>query len=386
MSQSQHGAGQARFALGIGVVALGLCAWGAVAARAQFFQSYLIGYLFWLAIPAGSLGLLMLHHLVAGRWGFATQRLLEAATRTLPLMALLFLPIVLGLTELYPWARPGALAHDALLKHKELYLNVPFFEGRAVLYFGFWIVLAWLLSHWSKCQDDTSDASLTHKLRSLSGPGLVLYVLTASFAGIDWIMSLDPHWFSSIYGAIFVVGQALTTFAFMIVMIVALGQSKPLRDAVEEQTLADLGNLMMAFVLLWAYVSFSQFLIIWSGDLPEEIPWYLHRSSAGWQWVSIILIAFHFALPLLVLLSRKVKRSFSLLATVACGMLVMRLIELFWLIAPSAGRHQLSLHWMDLTAVVGVGGVWLAAFLWQLRRRAIVPLHDPRMQQEPQHG
>jgi len=374
-----------RWSLAVGVLGLIICGAGAVLSPDQFFRSYLLGYLFWTGIVLGSLALIALHHLTGGGWGFAIQRILESATRTLPLMVLLFVPVLLGMKRLYLWARPEAVAGDAILQHKVLYLNAPFFWARTVAYFAIWAVLIFLFNRWSRQQDRTADPSFTRRLQVLGGPTLVIYVLTVTFAAVDWVMSLDPHWFSTIYGILFVVGQGLTTLAFAIVVIARLVQHAPLSEVVREKHFQDLGNLLLAFVMLWAYISFSQFLIIWSGNLPEEIPWYQHRLHGGWEWIALLLVVFHFALPFVLLLLRTVKRRAATLTRVALAMIVMRFLDLFWIVAPTFHPEQLSLHWLDIAAPVGIGGIWIAVFAWQLHGRPLLPLHDARLEEAFHH-
>ena len=369
-------------ALLVGGAALGICIVGAFPNPDQFFRSYLLGYLFWIGIALGSLAILMLHHMVGGAWGFVICRALESATRTLPLMGLLFVPLLFGMQNVYIWARPEAVAADELLQHKSPYLNPPLFVARAAIYFAIWIAIAYFLNKWSAEHDRTADGSLVRRLQILSGPGLLLYGLTVSFAFVDWVMSLEPHWFSTVYGVMFMIGQALGALAFAIAVTALLAKRKPLSDVVEAGHFHDLGNLLLAFVMLWAYIAFSQYLIIWSGNLPEEITWYLHRGSGGWQWVALLLFLFHFCLPFLVLLSRVAKRRVRILATVAAAMTVMRLVDLFWLVAPAFHPTEFSLHWMDLGAPVGIGGIWIAMFVWQLGKRALLPAYDPRLNEE----
>ncbi len=369
-----------RRALIVGAAALGLCLGGALISPAQFFHSYLLAFLFWVGLPLGCLGVLMLHHLAGGSWGYVIRRPLEAGTRTLPVFLLLFLPVLLGLRDLYPWARPEAVAADALLQHKSAYLNVPFFLGRAALYFALWFLLAYLLNRWSAEDDQSETPRHWRRFRTLSGPGLGLYGLTASFAAVDWMMSLEPHWFSTIYGMLFIVGQVLATLALMIVVLRRLARHEPVAEVVTPNHFHNLGNLMFAFVMLWAYMSFSQYLIIWSANLPEEIPWYLHRTGHGWQAVALVLIVFHFAVPFVLLLIRHNKRKPEILAGVALGLFVLRTVDLFWQVAPSFHGTSLRLHWMDPVAVIGVGGLWLAVFLWQLRQRPLLARHDPAIE------
>jgi len=371
--------------LGAGTLGLAASAIGAIGNSEQFFRSYLQAYLFWLGITLGCLAIAMLHHLSGGAWGLVIRRLLETASRTLPLMAVLFLPIVLGLPSLYEWARPAALAHDRILQHKTLYLNVPFFLIRALVYFAAWILIAHFLSKWSLEQDRTAAPSLSRRLELLSGPGLVVYGATMTFASIDWVMSLEAHWFSTIYGLSFMVGQVLGSFAFVIAMAIWLSSRKPFSDFISSGHLHDLGKLLLAFVMLWAYMAFSQFLIIYSGNLPEEIPWYLRREHGVWGWIAVMLILFHFVLPFLLLLSRDLKQSARKLLKVALLVIFMRYLELYWLISPASASRGLHV-WLDLAALVGVGGLWLAFFARQLKGKPVLPLHDPFMQEALEHG
>ena len=374
--------------LTVGIIALVACAAGAFASPPEFFHAYLTAYLFWIGIALGCLAILMLHHLVSGQWGFVIQRLLESGSRTLPLMALLFAPLLFGLRDLYLWARPEAVAAQAILRHRQPYLNGPFFIGRLVVYFVVWIGLAFLLSKWSLEQDRTAASDLTRRLQRLSGPGLILYGVTVTFAAFDWVMTLGPQWHSTIFGAVFMVGQGLAALCFMVVVAQRLANRGPLAGVVSPQHFHDLGNLILAFVMLWAYMAFSQYLIIWSGNLPDEIPWYVSRMGGGWIWVAVLLIAFHFAVPFLLLLSRVTKRRAEILVGVAVGLLCMRLVDLFFIVVPAFHPGQISIHWMDLLAPVGIGGIWLWAFLGQLRGKSLLPLHDPRFVGVPeqQHG
>jgi hypothetical protein len=311
-----------------------------------------------------------------GAWGAVVRRVLESATRTLPLMALLFVPLALGLPRLYVWARPEAVAHDALLQHTSVYLNVPFFLVRAAFYFVVWITLATFLNRWSLEQDARPDPRVDRRLEMLSRAGLMLYGLTETFAAIDWAMSLDPHWSSTIYGILLMGGQGLSTFAFVIPVLALIARRPPLSRIISPDQFHDLGKLMLAFVMLWAYFSFSQFLIMWSGNLPEEIPWYLRRMQGGWFWVGILLMLSHFILPFVVLLSRDVKRRPGTLAVVAGGLIAARFLDVFWLVRPQPGSTGLALHWLDFVTPFAIGGIWLWVFVWQLGTRPLVPLND----------
>jgi hypothetical protein len=347
----------------------------------QFLQSYLMAYMLCLGVTLGCLALGMIHQLSGGAWGVVIRRPIGAAARVLPVMTLMFLPIALGMTRLYVWTNADLVAHDEVLQHKHLYLNIPFFLIRAAIYFLVWNGLSYLLNSWSLEQDRTADPRLARRMQILSGGGLVAYGVTITFASFDWMMSLEPHWFSTIYGVLIMGGQGLSALAFLIIALVWLSRRPPLDRIIVPAHFHDLGNLMLAFVMLWAYFSFSQYLIIWSGNLPAEIGWYLHRLQTGWRAVGLTLILCHFAAPFVVLLSRRVKRQPDLLIKVAVGVLIVRLIDLFWLIAPEFHQTGISVSWMDIVVPLTFGSIWLGCFIWQLRGRAILPLHDPQFQE-----
>jgi hypothetical protein len=367
-----------RGALAVGVIALALSILSAFFNPQQFFHSYLLAYLYWIGLPLGCLAIVMLHHLVGGTWGFVIQRLLESGIRTFPLMALLFLPLLFGMSQLYPWARPETVAADPILQQKSLYLNVPFFVARAVVYFAIWISVGHFLSRWSLEQDRTADSSLTVRLQNLSGPGLVLYGLTVTFSVIDWIMSLEPRWYSTIYGMIFIVSYGLAALSFVIGAAFLLAGEKPLAQVIAPSHFHDLGNLLLALVMFWAYMAFSQFLLVWVENLRDEIPWYLHRTAGGWQVIALALILFQFTLPFVFLLSRITKRSAGLLSMVALVILFMHWVDLFWFVAPAFHPERLYIHWLDVVISAGIGGIWLSAFLSDLKQRSLLPLHDSR--------
>lgn len=366
-----------RGSLIVGVIALVLCGLGALASREQFFYSYLMAYSFWLGIALGSLGIFMLHNLTGGAWGVVIRRLLESAMRTLPLMLILFLPLFFGLENLYEWARPEAVAKDPSLQHKSGYLNAPFFLLRSALYFALWIGAAYFLTRWSRDHDRTANPRLIERLRILSGPGLAVYVLTITFASIDWLMSLEPHWYSTIYGVHFLGSHVLSAFALMILVAGWLARGEPFSDVFRPSHFHDLGNLLLAFVMLWAYFAFSQWLIIWSGNLPEEVTWYVRRTRGGWEWIALALIVFHFFLPFFLLLMRGIKRRVQALGALAAAIVFMRLLDIFWYTLPAFHRGALHIHWMDIAAPIGLGGVWLAVFIWQLRLAPLIPLNHP---------
>ena len=346
--------------------------------REQFWRAYLIGYLFTTGIALGSLALLMLQHLTGGGWGMVIRRVLEAATRTLPIMALLFIPIIIGAHSLYPWADAHKVAESpALIEKARLFLNVKFFVVRAAVYFAIWLTLAFFFNKWSRAQDLTADGQFSKKMRMLSGPGMLLFVMTVTFAAIDWAMSLSPEWSSTIYGLLFVAAWALSALAFVVAAMALLSKSEPMASVVAPLHFHDLGKLLLALVMLWAYFAFSQYLIIWSGNLPEEIHWYLPRTRGGWGATALFVVILHFALPFLFLLSRSFKRDPHKLVLVAGLILVMRVIDFIWLIEPNVSKEHFHIGWAHLVAPIAFGGLWLAAFAWQLGKRPLMPVNDP---------
>jgi hypothetical protein len=366
-------------ALIVGIAFLVVLLAGAFIDRKHFFESYLIGWTFWTGISVGSIALLMLQHLTGGGWGFVIRRVLEASTRALPLMILLFVPIILGANYLYPWTHAEELAKHPVVKFKTPYLNLPFFSIRAASYFAMWLVLVYLLNKWSLAQDRTADNRYTKDMRVLSGPGMVVLIFTVTFASVDWYMSLEPEWFSTIYGFIFVASWSLSALAFVIAVMARLAKEQPMTRIVAPLHFHDLGKLLLALVMLWAYFAFSQYLIIWSGNLPEEIGYYIHRTHSGWGAVIIAIGILHFAAPFLFLLSRRLKRNPRQLVVVATLILIMRAVDLLWLLVPAFGAEHRWI-WMDLIALIGFGGLWLAFFGSQLSKRSLVPINDPQFE------
>jgi len=368
-------------ALLVGVAGLAVCLVAWHYGPSRLWPAYLVAFLFWSGIAMGCLGITMLHHLVGGAWGLPIRRPMEAGAMTMPALAVLFIPLTLGLKGLYRWAVPAEVSADLALKHKAIYLNENAFLLRAGAYFAIWTALAYVLTRLSYRQDRSDSPGAKWWLQSLSGPGLVLLFLTASFAAIDWVMSLEPDWYSTIYGAMLVVGEGLATFAFMIVVAVLLSRKAGMGGVATPGMLNDLGNLLLTFIMLWAYMAFSQFLIIWCGNLAEEIPWYLRRTRGGWQYVALALIVFHFFVPFGFLLFRETKRGAGLLVWVAAAIVVMHLVDLTWLVLPSQFVKPLTsrpyIPWDEVglvaAATAGIGGVWVAVFLQNLKSRPLVP-------------
>ena len=344
----------------------------------QFYQSYLMAYMLCLSVTLGCLALGMMHQLSGGAWGVVIRRPIGAASRVLPVMTLLFVPVLLGMGHLYIWTHADVVAHDDVLQAKHPYLNVPFFLARTAIYFASWNAISYFLNAWSLEQDRSADPRIARKMQLLSAGGLVVYGLTITFASFDWLMSIEPHWYSTIYGVLIMGGQGLSAMAFLIVVLVWLSRRPPLDRIVVKAHFHDLGNLTLAFVMLWAYFSFSQYLIIWAGNLPQEISWYVNRLQTGWRFIGVALVLFHFIVPFVLLLSRTMKREGRLIVKVAVTILLSRLLDLFWLIAPEFHTQGITVSWLDIVLPLALGAIWLGCFIWQLRGRAILPVHDPQ--------
>jgi hypothetical protein len=362
----------------VGGAALAASLIGAFLNLPQFLHSWLVGFLFCLGLTLGSLGLLMLQHMSGGQWGLVSRRVFEAGSRCLPVVAVFFLPVLFGMTTLYEWARPEA-AHNAIIQAKAGYLNPTFFIIRAVIYFAFWLFCTTMLNRWSSEQDrgTATTPADSVRFRTVSAPGLLFLVLTVTFASVDWIMSLDPEWFSTIFGLLTVTGYGLSAFAMTIVVLSGLTTTQPFSGVIKPRHFHDLGKLLLAFVMLWAYLSFSQFLIIWSGNLPEEIPWYVRRVHGPWGYVSVLIVLCHFMLPFTLLLSQDLKKRPGLLAKVAIFIMAMRLVDIIWLVGPQFRHDVFPIHWMDITVPVGLAGVWFFVFARNLRSRPLLPVNDP---------
>ena len=368
-TDAQLGSLQTR-ALLVGVVSLVLCGIWALFDRTTALSGYLTAFLFWWGIAFGSLGLLMLNHLVGGGWGYATRPLLAAGATTMPLLAVLFVPIGLQLPVLYPWARPELVAADELLQGKAIYLNGGFFWGRAIAYFVVWTGLAWSFSR--QAVFTKTQATPTHVNAAVSGLGLILLVFTVSFASIDWAMSLQPHWYSTIYGALFLAGGGVSAFALLISLVAGYHTVGPCDRDPAISTLHDLASLLLAFLLIWAYFAFSQYLIIWSANLPQEVVWFQDRLQGGWQWIALLIVLLHFVVPFLLLLSRERKRDARAMSRVACLVLIIHYLDVYWHVIPafSPGTSAgLRVSLVDCIAPLGVGGIWLFVFLRSLRVR-----------------
>jgi hypothetical protein len=353
----------------------------AFANPARFFQAYLVAYVWVLGVALGAFGLMCIHHLSRGGWGLMIRRVLEAATRTIPLLALAFAPIPLGMKTLYPWANE----HGHAPGFRAAYLTPTGFIARAAICFVIWTALSLTLSRMSLKQDQTGDLKLQKRMQSVAAGGVILHVLAMTSCAVDWLMSLTPHWASTIYGFYLIVGQIVAALAFVIVVSVFLAGRAPLAGRFRTEHFHDYGKLLLAFIMIWAYFSVSQFLIIWSGNLPEEIAWYMHRANGGWKWFSLALVLLHFVLPFVLLLSRNLKRDSARLVRVAAMMMLVRWLDLQWLVAP-AFSERTSFHPLDLTTALALGGAWFFFFTRELKSRSLLPDREPALKEALGHG
>jgi hypothetical protein len=370
-----------RTALAVGGAGALATAGFALANPARFFQAYLVAYVWVLGLALGSFGLMSIHHLSSGAWGLMIRRILEAATRTIPLLALAFAPIALGMKTLYPWARPNAHATG----FRAAYLTPNGFVARAAICFVIWSLFSVVLSRMSLEQDKTGELRIRKRMQSISAGAIVLHVLAMTSCAIDWMMSLTPHWSSTIYGFYLIVGQIVAALAFVIVVSVFLAGRAPLAGRFRTVHFHDYGKLLLAFIMIWAYFSVSQFLIIWSGNLPEETTWYMSRMNGGWKWFSLVLVLLHFVLPFVLLLSRNLKRDGARLARVAGMMMVVRWLDLYWLVAPAFSEHA-NIHPLDVTAALALGGIWFFLFTRELKSRSLLPDREPALKEALGHG
>ncbi len=380
-----------RYSLVVGLIFAVIALGGAFLRPDEFFRGYLLAYMDWLGVTLGSMVILMIRHLTGGGWGTVIRRILGAAMRCVPLMTILFVPILFGLPRLYIWARPlDSIADKHLREHLQeitkSYLSVNGFIVRAAIYFAIWNLLSFFLTKWSREQDQPPVRD-NKRFKVLSGPGLILYAFTVSFAAIDWVMSLDPSWISTIYGLVILIGQLLSAMCFAIVVERILVKYKPMSDWLKPEFVHDHGKWMLTFIMVWAYFSFSQWLIIWAGNLPDEITWYMRRLNGGWGFVGLWLVVFHFAVPFVILLSRSFKRDINRMVWLAIWMLLMRYLDLFWNIEPNFSQ-RLNVTWADIVLSVAMGGIWLWFFFRNLNSMPLLPVNDVDAREvlEPAHG
>jgi hypothetical protein len=371
-----------RWSLAIGVAGVGLgsaLTLGSAAGRKGFFFAWLLAFAYVLSLSLGSLFFVILQHLTRAGWSVVVRRLAEAAASTLPLMALLVVPVVAGMHDLYHWSHHDAVAHDAILQGKLPYLNPPFFLARCALYLAVWWLLARVFVGTSVAQDASGDVNLTVRLQKRAPPAMLAFALTVTFASIDLLMSLDPHWFSTIFGVYFFAGSVVACFALLVLLAWSLQGGGFLRHVITIEHYHDLGKLLFAFVVFWAYIGFSQYMLYWYANIPEETGWFLRRQTNGWGWVGLALVIGHFALPFVALLSRAPKRRPRLLAAAAVWMLVMHWVDLYWLVMPELRPSGALPRLGELAMTVGICGLWFAFGVWRVGQTSLIPERDPRL-------
>ena len=378
----------------IGLVFLALTVAGAfigaprpgVTAFEQFMRSYLVGFWLWFGAAAGCLVALMTQYLTGGAWGLVIRRILEAGAKNLYVFAFLFLPLLIFHDKIYWWTTHQ---DDKVIKAKALYLNIPFFYTRWVIYTLFFLVVVYLLTKWSKLEDETKSTEYSSKLEFLSGPGVWLFFILMTFCAVDYMMVLEPYWYSTVYGFMIVIGGVLTAMSIVVATLTVLTGYEPMHHVITKRHLHDLGKLLFAFTMLWAYLNFSQLLITWSGNLPTEVMWYIKRWNGGWGWVGVLMLCGHFILPFLLLLSQDLKKNKNTIRAIAIYLVVIHAIDVYYLVEPNftdVKNPQFSLSWLDITAPLGFGGLWLALFFRNLTAMPLLPLGAPDLNKALNHG
>lgn len=360
----------------IGLVAGGAGYW---VDSQQFFFSYLVAFVFWFTFAAGGLFFVLLHHLVSATWSVVVRRMAESVMGVFPYLALLFIPIIFGIHDLFHWSHAEAVANDTLLQYKAPYLNIGFFGIRAGIYFSIWMLLSFLLRRNSLKQDNGGFQNFPNKMAFISAPGMIAFALTLTFASFDWIMSLDPHWYSTIFGVYIFSGCVVSIFAFMIIVFRYLRKREVLKESVTLEHYHDMGKMLFAFMVFWAYMAFSQYFIIWYGNVPEETIWFLNRWEGSWKAVSLLLVFGNFGLPFFIMITRVAKRADAMMLVMAVWLLVMHWVDIYWLIMPTLHKHGFHLSWMDAALTIGIGGMFFFFFWNQFIAHPIVPVGDPKL-------
>ena len=362
----------------VGLVGIAASVGLAMGELKQFYFSYVTAFMFWLSIALGGLFFVLIQHLVRAGWSVVVRRFAENAAGTLPVFVLLFIPIAIGYHDLYHhWV--DAPADDVILQGKSGYLNVQFFFIRAAVYLLAWAFLGWYFLESSVGQDADGNHDTTRRLQARAAPALLVFALTLSFAAIDWVMSMDPHWYSTMWGVYYFAGSCLAIFAFLIVVVKRAQANGLLVETVNAEHFHDLGKFVFGFTVFWAYIAFSQFMLIWYANIPEETIWFMHRFEGSWYWIGVALVFGHFAFPFFFLMSRHVKRFRPAMMFGAVWQLVMHYVDLHWQIMPNLHHHGAHPSLVDLFTVIGVGGIFLAAFAWHVNKHSLIPIKDPRL-------
>lgn len=367
-------------ALGAGVIGLLVSAVGYFTDPAQFSHSYLVAFIFWLSFGLGGLFFTMLHHLVDAEWSTVLRRIGEGAMATLPAMGLFLIPVLFGMHELYHWSHADVVAHDEILQGKSAFLNPTFFVIRSIGYFVIWGILSTLLFRTSIQQDLGGSTAITQRLRKISAPGMILFAITISFAAFDWMMSIDAHWYSTIYGLYWFAGSFLSILCFMVLFGIYQRQRSILHDKITVEHYHDLGKWLLGFIVFWAYMGFSQYMLIWYANIPEETVWYTHRWHGSWSTMSLTLVFGHFALPFLAMLTRAAKRNLLVLGVTSAWLLIMRWVDIYWLVFPGLHPEGPQISWMDFSTLIGIGGICVWMFWQKYTSHPVLPVGDQSLQ------
>lgn len=369
-----------RLAMGIGIVGIALSGLGWMLDSVRFYHAWLTAFSFWVSIALGALFFTMLHHLTGAKWSVVVRRISETIMMQLPWMFLAFIPIYLGMHDLYHWTHEEAVANDLLLQNKAGYLNVGFFTARTILYFAVWSAVSIMLYRTSLRQDSRPSEAQLAKMRKVSAGGMLLFALTITFASFDWLMSMEPHWFSTIFGVYFFACSFLASISFLTGICLYLRNKNVLTSIITVEHFHDLGKLMFAFTVFWSYIAFSQYLLIWYGNIPEETYWYLMRWEGSWKYVSLVIIFGHFAIPFTLLLFQGVKRNMMMLKLMAAWLLLVHWLDMYWLVYPSYLEHGAEFGWIEPATMIGLGGIFLWSFWSRLRKNPLVPTGDPHLE------
>ena len=370
-----------RAALIIGIIGLATALAGFFINQQQFYYSYLTAFVFWTTITLGGLFFTLVHNVTNAAWSTVLRRIMETIMMTVPLMAALAVPVLLGLHDLYHWSHADEVAGDVLLQKKAPYLNIPFFTIRTIFYFAVWFLLARYLYKLSLQQDRNFDPGQTEKLRKASAPGIVLFAFTITFAAFDWLMSLDPHWYSTIFGVYIFAGSYLSAIAMIVLIALALRKQGILADKITVEHYHDLGKFLFSFTVFWGYMAFSQYFLIWYANIPEETIWYFHRWEGNWKIITLLLVFGHFLIPFLALLPRAAKRNLTFMKLISIWILIMHFCDLYWIIMPTLHAHGFHLSWIDLATFAGIGGIFIWYFWWRYSKEEPIPVNAPRLEE-----
>lgn len=364
---------------GVGIVGLLASGIGYFLNHEQFFFSYLVSFTFFSSMALASLFFVMLHHITRAEWGVVLMRIPETISGNILIWALFLIPVLFGMHSLFHWTHEGVIAQDPLLQHKEPYLNIPFYIVRQVVYFGLWGFLGYRLYKNSIKMDETGDWGLQTLLRRTSGPGIFFFAITFAFASFDWLMSLDPHWYSTIFGVYFFAMSFQAVFAMLILVVFFLWKKGILKNTIQKSHIYDLGVQLFAFTVFYAYIAFSQFLLIYYGAIPEETLWYLHRLEGGYEALAYFYLFGRFVIPFIVLLNKDTKTNYKVILSVSILVVATHFVELYWIAMPVLHEHGIHFNWMDITTFLGLGGIFFGLFFHRFKQHKMVPVNDPKL-------